>query len=156
LRLTLVSVGRTSEPFVREACTTYAEKIRRYASLHLAEVPEERISSRGKKEYIVRQEGLRIQEKLWPGAFIVALDEKGRPLSSLTFACFLEKWSHSGIKEIIFLLGGPYGLDEALKKEADFCLSLSSMTLTHGMAKMVLLEQIYRAFTIFQGTPYHK
>lgn len=156
MRLTLVSVGRVSEPFVKEACAAYAERIRRYVDLHLAEVPEERIASRGKKDHIVRQEGRRIREKLRPDVFTVAVDEKGKSLSSIAFACFLEKWGNFGLKEIAFILGGPYGLDKSLKEEADFCLSLSPMTLTHGMAKMLLLEQIYRAFTLLRGTPYHK
>ncbi len=156
MRLTLVSVSKVSEPFVREACAVYAEKIRRYASLNLIVVPEEKIPSQGKKEYILRQEGRRIREKLRPNAMTAAVDEGGKPLSSEAFARSLEKWSNSGLKELAFIVGGPYGLDATLKEEADFCLALSAMTLTHGLARMLLLEQIYRAFTILRGEPYHK
>ena len=156
MRLTLVSVGKVSEPFIREACAVYAEKVRRYASLNLIIVPEEKIPSQGKKEYILRQEGRRIREKLRPNVMTAVVDEGGKPLSSEAFARSLEKWSNSGLKELAFILGGPYGLDATLKEEADFCLSLSAMTLTHGLARMLLLEQIYRAFTILRGEPYHK
>jgi len=156
LRLTLIAVGRVSEPFVRDACVVYGERILRYVEFHLVVIPEEKISSRGKIEFILRQEGRRIREKLPPDAFAVAMDERGKLLSSEAFARLLERWSNSGLKETAFILGGPYGLDESLKEEADFLLSLSPMTLAHGMARMLLLEQIYRAFTLIRGEPYHK
>jgi 23S rRNA (pseudouridine1915-N3)-methyltransferase len=156
MRLILVSVGKVSEPFIREACAVYAERIRRYADLNLIVVPEEKIPSQGKREYIVRQEGRRIREKLSRDVFIVLADERGKFLSSEAFARTLEKWSNSGLKEVAFILGGPYGLDEALREKANFCLSLSSMTLPHGLARILLLEQIYRALTLLRGEPYHK
>ena len=134
----------------------YEERIRRYADLNLVVVPEERVLYKGKKDYILNREGRRIREKLRPGVFVVALDERGKTLSSEDFARIMEKWSNSGSREIAFLLGGPYGLEEALKEEADFRLSFSPMTLAHGMARMLLLEQIYRAFTLLRGEPYHK
>lgn len=153
MRLTLISVGRITEPFIRDGCAVYAERIRRYAHFRLVVVPEERITGKGEKEYIIRKEGQRIQGKISPAVFTVALDERGKFLSSEGFARFLEK---NGLKEIAFILGGPYGLDEKLKEEAEFCLSLSPMTLAHGMARLLLLEQIYRAFTLLRGEPYHK
>jgi 23S rRNA (pseudouridine1915-N3)-methyltransferase len=156
LRLTLVSVGRVSEPFIKEGCAVYAERIRRFTALNLIVVPEEKISSRGHKEYIVQQEGRRIRQKLRPGVFSVVVDEGGKSLSSEAFARSLETWSSSGPKEVAFILGGPYGLEDSLKEKADFRLSLSSLTLTHGLARMLLLEQIYRAFTLLRGEPYHK
>jgi len=156
LRLTLVSVGKLSEPFIQEGCEFFAERIRRYAALNLIVVPEEKIPSRGKREYIREQEGRRIRAKIRPEVFTVLVDERGNSLSSEAFARSLETWSSSGLKEVAFILGGPYGLDDSLKEKADFRLSLASMTLTHGLAKMLLLEQIYRAFTILRGEPYHK
>ena len=156
MRLTLICVGKVSEPFVREACAIYAEKVRRYASLDLIIVPEERVPSQGKREYILRQEGRRIRERLRPHVFRAAVDERGKSLSSEAFARSLEKWSTYGIMELAFILGGPYGLEAALREEADFCLALSTMTLTHGLARMLPLEQVYRAFTILEGKPYHK
>ncbi len=155
-RLSLIFVGRASDLYIRDGCRVYEERIRHYADLALIWVPEERVPSKGRITYILQEEGRRIRGKLSPGAFIVALDEKGKLLSSEAFACSLEKWSGSGSKEIAFILGGPYGLEESLKKEADLSLSLSPMTLAHGMARMLLLEQIYRAFTLLRGEPYHK
>jgi len=156
VRLTVISVGKNAEAFVRDACAEYAARIRRYGDLNLTIVPEERIPVRGKKDFILRQEGQRIRNKIPPSAFRVVLDERGRILSSLEFARFLEKWQAAGFRDLVFILGGAYGLDESLKQEADFRLALSSLTLTHGMARMILLEQMYRAFKLIRQEPYHK
>jgi len=156
VRLTVISVGKNAETFVRDACDVYAARIRRYGVLNLTVVPEERVAAQGKKEFILRQEGRRIRDKIPNPALQVVLDEKGKKISSLDLARLLEKWSAAGVRDLAFILGGAYGLDEPLKDEADFCLSLSAMTLTHGMARMFLLEQIYRAFTLMRKEPYHK
>jgi 23S rRNA (pseudouridine1915-N3)-methyltransferase len=156
VRLTLISVGKNAESFVRDACEDYAARIQRYVNLALIVVPEERIAASGKKEFILRQEGRRIREKIPLSAVRVVLDEKGRKFTSEEFARQIEKWNASGLREAVFILGGAYGLDGDLKQNADFLLSLSSMTLTHGMARMVLLEQVYRAFTLIRKEPYHK
>ena len=156
MRLTLIAVGRIAEPFIREACDLYTERIRRYARFSLTVVTEERVSSAGRKPYILRREGEKIRTRLPGDAVIVALDERGKALTSEAFARLLEKWSHMGTKEVAFILGGPYGLEETLRNEADHCLSLSSMTWPHGIARMLLLEQIYRACTLLRGEPYHK
>ena len=153
MHLTLIAVGRITEPYIRDGCAAYVERIRRYAELRLIVVPEERTPGKGKREYILRQEGQRIRGKLSRALFTVVLDERGKCFSSEAFALFLEKFAG---KDMAFVLGGPYGLDEPLKKEADFILSLSPMTLVHTMARMLLLEQIYRAFTLLRGEPYHK
>ena len=156
MRLTLISVGKNAEPFVRDACADYAARIRRYADLVLTVVPEERVAAAGKKDFILREEGRRIRGKIPPAALRIALDERGRNFTSEAFSRLLEEWMTTGVRGAAFLLGGAYGLDETLKEEADVRLSLSPLTLTHGMARMVLLEQLYRAFTLIRKEPYHK
>ncbi len=108
------------------------------------------------REEILRREGRRIKEKIQPHFFTVALDQRGKFLTSEAFARLLETWIHSGRKDVAFLVGGPYGLEKVLQEKADFILSLSPMTWPHGIAKMLLLEQLYRAFTLLRGEPYHK
>ena len=156
MRLTLISVGRIAESFIEEACNYYGDKIARFATLRQVVVPEERVKAAGREAYILRQESARLRGKVPSGSFRIVLDEKGRLLSSRSFASSFEKWGQTGLKEMTFIVGGPYGLNEEIKAEADFRLSLSPLTLTHAMARMVLLEQIYRAFTILRGEPYHK
>lgn len=156
LRITLISVGKIAEPSIRDVCAAYGEKIKRYAEFHSTVVREERVSSHGKRDYILRQEGRRIREKIQSSAWVIILDERGAHFTSAGFARRLQEWNQIGRKELIFIIGGPYGLEKQLKEAADFCLSLSNMTLAHGLAQMLLLEQIYRAFTILRGEPYHK
>ncbi len=151
--LTFIAVGRITEPFIRNGCAVYLERIRRYTEVRFIVVPEERTRGKGKREYILHQEGQRIRGKISSPVSTVVLDIKGQSFSSEAFALFLERYQR---KHLAFVLGGPYGLDETLKKEADFTLSLSPMTLAHTMARMLLLEQIYRAFTLLRGEPYHK
>jgi 23S rRNA (pseudouridine1915-N3)-methyltransferase len=154
--LTLISVGKTAESFVRDACADYAARIRRYADLDLAVVPQESVPAPGKKEYILRREGSRIREKVPPSALRIVLDERGKNFTSEAFSRELERWMTTGVREAVFILGGAHGLEEALKEEADLRFSLSPLTMTHGLARVILLEQIYRAFTLIRKEPYHK
>ncbi len=156
MRITLLTVGRLHEPFLRQGCQIYEQRIGHYANFRSLIIPEEKIKEEGKKESILRKEGQRIKEKLPPGAYKVILDEKGKLFTSEGLASFLDKFYRAQGKEIVFILGGPLGLAEELKKEGDLLLSLSSLTLTHGLARILLLEQIYRAFSILRGEPYHK
>lgn len=156
LRITLISVGRIAEASMRDVCAGYGKKIERYAEFHSRVVREERISAHGKRDYIIQQEGRRIREQIPSSAWVITLDERGALLTSAGFARRLQEWNQNGRKELTFIIGGPYGLERRLKEEADFCLSLSNMTLAHGLAQVLLLEQIYRAFTILRGEPYHK
>ncbi|MGB9698172.1 MAG: 23S rRNA (pseudouridine(1915)-N(3))-methyltransferase RlmH [Thermodesulfobacteriota bacterium] len=156
MRLTLIAVGHIGEPFIRQGCQIYEQRIAHYTNFRSLIIPEEKIKEGKKKELILSKEGQRIREKLPKGAFKVILDEKGKIFTSEGLASFLGKLAQEPKKEIVFILGGPLGLEERLKKESDLLLSLSPLTLTHGLARMLLLEQIYRAFTILRGEPYHK
>ncbi len=102
------------------------------------------------------EEGNRILKSLNQNGFVVLLDERGRELSSQKLAEQLQKWQSSGLKEVIFIIGGHEGVTSEVAKRADFSLSLSVMTFTHEMARVILLEQLYRAFTIMKGFPYQK
>jgi 23S rRNA (pseudouridine1915-N3)-methyltransferase len=155
VQLTIIAVGKVGEPFLEEGFDRYAQRIRRYVSLNLVWVPEERIAEKRHKEYIRQKEDQRIRRKIPPQAMIIGLDERGKSFSSEELAQTMGKWMESGRSHIAFLIGGPFGLSETLKKEA-YLLSLSPLTLTHGMARLFLLEQIYRVFTIIRGEPYHK
>ncbi len=156
MHLTMISVGKAAERFLEEGYQRYAQRIGRYAAIEFVVVPEERVAAKGKKAYIREKESQRIREKLSSGSLIIGLEEKGKSFSSQELARTLGKWMEGGWKRVVFMIGGPYGLSEALKQEAHLLLSLSPMTLTHGMAKLLLLEQIYRAFTLLRGEAYHK
>ncbi len=156
MRLTLIAVGHINEPFIRQGCQIYEQRIGHYANFRSLIIRGEKIKEEKNKEIILRTEGQRIRAKLPKGAFKVTLDEKGKLFTSEGLASLLSKLSQEQKKEIVFLLGGPLGLEDSLKKESDLLLSLSPLTLTHGLARMLLLEQIYRTFTILRSEPYHK
>lgn len=156
MRLTLIAVGHISEPFIRQGCQIYEQRIGHYVNFRALIIPEEKIKDEKNKEIILRREGQRIRAKLPKEAFKVMLDEKGKLFTSKELASFLGEFFQAPAKEIFFILGGPLGLAEELKKEGNLVLALSPLTLTHGLARVLLLEQIYRAFTILRGEPYHK
>jgi 23S rRNA (pseudouridine1915-N3)-methyltransferase len=153
MRLHLVAVGRVSDPALRAACAEYVARIRRVWSLDLFEVrpptgkfpPAER----------VRREGDRLLETIPERALGIALTRAGRSESSEGFAQRLADWQATG-REIAFVIGGADGMDRQVHQRCGESLSLSPLTLPHELARVVLLEQLYRAGTIWRGTPYHK
>ena len=155
MKLRLLCVGRLSES-LRGATDDYAARIVRYLPLAVEELKEEK--GGGKKvgpRFICEREGERILQRIPSGAFTVVLDEHGRTLSSEGLAAQLELHMVQGTGELVFVIGGAYGLSEAVKARADLLLSLSAMTFTHQMARLFLLEQIYRGLTILRNEPYH-
>jgi 23S rRNA (pseudouridine1915-N3)-methyltransferase len=138
----LIWVGRTKERFLQEGVASFARRMERFSSLKVVEV----------KDSNVEEEGERILKALGDDHAVV-LDVKGRELSSEEFSSFIKKNSD---KNIAFVLGGAEGLSPDVKERADFLLSLSKMTYTHEMARLILLEQIYRSYTIIKGICYHK
>jgi 23S rRNA (pseudouridine1915-N3)-methyltransferase len=153
MRLHLVAVGRVSDPALRAACQEYLTRIRQVWSLEVHEVrsPTGRLPPAER----MRREGDRLLETLPARALGVALTRTGRTASSNDFARRLARWRASG-REIAFVIGGADGLDRRVHQRCGESLSLSPLTLPHELARVVLLEQLYRAGTIWRGTPYHK
>jgi len=156
VKLRLLCVGKLSESFLRAGAEEYTSRIRRYAPLTVLELKEEKAG--GKKadpRYIRDQEGERILEKIGADAWVIVLAEEGVAQSSEELAGLLERHMVQGTAEWVLVIGGAYGLSAAVKQRADLLLSLSAMTLTHQLARLLLLEQIYRGFTIVRHEPYH-
>lgn len=156
MKLRLLCVGKLSENYLREGAEEYTSRIRRYAPLTVLELKEEKTG--GKKadpRYIRDREGERILEKIGPEAWVIVLAEEGVAQSSEELAGLLERHMVAGTAEWVLVIGGAYGLSPAVKQRANLLLSLSAMTLTHQLARLLLLEQIYRGFTIVRREPYH-
>lgn len=156
MKLRLLCVGKLSESFLREGAEEYANRIKRYAPLTVLELKEEK--GGGKKadpRYIRDREGERILEKINPEAWVIVLDQGGAAHSSEQLAELLEQHMVRGTAEWVLVIGGAYGLSAAVKQRANLLLSLSALTLTHQLARLLLLEQIYRGFTIVRHEPYH-
>lgn len=155
MKIGLISVGKLSQPFLREGVAEYAARIQRYIAFSRQELKEAKMGSKTNSTAIRELEGERILARVPAGAYLVALDEQGRNYGSEELAEFLGRHMLQGTGELLFALGGAYGLSRAVKDRANLLLSLSAMTLTHQMAQLLLLEQLYRGFTILRNEPYH-
>ena len=159
LNVHIFCVGKLKEKFYAQAAAEYTKRLSAYCKLEILELPEERLPDRPSRAQIdaaLAREAAAIRAKLPPSSSVVALCVEGKTRSSEEVAQLLDSFAMSGAKHLVFLIGGSYGLDEELKKEAWVRLSMSPMTFPHHLARVMLLEQIYRGFKINEGSAYHK
>lgn len=150
----MTAVGRLKAGPIRDACADYVDRVRRYVKLEVVEVRDAGRSD--KNAALARQdEGKALLRALPDGAQVVALSRVGREETSSRFAKRVESWRDRG-ENVVFVIGGAHGLDDSLLSRANHLLSLSKWTLPHELARLTLLEQLYRACTILRGEPYHK
>lgn len=152
MKVNIVCVGKIKERFFVDAISEYQKRLSRYCNFKIIEVDED--SKQSNLELKSEKEGILLLAKC--SGVIVALDGKGKMLSSEEIADFIEKKEIAGNSEISFVIGGSNGLSDAVLKRADFILSFGKITFPHQLFRVVLSEQIYRAFTIIKGLPYHK
>jgi 23S rRNA (pseudouridine1915-N3)-methyltransferase len=151
MKLKVLWVGKSRDSWVKEAIDEYAGRIRRYCPLELIDIRDEKGAV---AEEMRRRECERLEKQIPPNATVILLDERGEQMDSPSLAGLLGKQRDSGVAEVIFAIGGAYGFSEEFRHRGKL-LSLSRMTFTHQMVRPFLLEQIYRAFTILNGEPYH-
>ncbi|MCD6188103.1 MAG: 23S rRNA (pseudouridine(1915)-N(3))-methyltransferase RlmH [Desulfuromusa sp.] len=155
MKFRLICVGKLTELWQRNAADEYAGRVKRYFPLDIVELKEEKGGRKGDTKGLLKREGARILEKVPERTFLIALDERGRNLESERLADLLSaEMLHSG-RDWCLVIGGPYGIDAEVRNRADLILSLSKMTFTHQMARVFLLEQLYRSCTIIKNEPYH-
>ena len=152
MRIKLVLVGKTERGHVAEGMAAYLNRLTRTMPVEELVLPE---AGRGEPAYQQRVECERILAALKPGERVVVLDERGRALTSPQFAGQLGKWRDQGVRQVTFVIGGAYGLTDEVRQRADLVLSLSAMTFPHQLVRVLFAEQLYRAFSILQGSPYH-
>ena len=158
-RVTILCVGKLKEKFYIDAAAEYVKRLQRSCKLDVVELPEYRLPedpSPAEIQKALQAEGAAIRERLPKGGAVVALCIEGKPCSSEELSRRLTDFGVQGKTQITFLIGGSVGLDEELKRQADWRLSMSPMTFPHHLARVMLLEQLYRAFSINHGGKYHK
>ncbi len=155
MKITLLCVGKTRERFIQAGIEKYLRYLRPYATVVVREVREERVDDLKDAPRIRMREAEKIGDALPAGGYTIALDERGKEYTSHEFASFLNDALENGVREMVFIIGGSLGLDPSVTGTARVTLALSRWTLTHEMARVVLLEQLYRAFTIIKGKTYH-
>ncbi len=155
MKIVLLVIGKTDAGYFVEAIGEYINRLVHYLPFELQVIPDiknvRNLSEPQQKE----KEGELILKALQPGDYLVLLDEKGKEFTSVQFAAYLEKKMHVVPKRLVFAVGGPYGFSEAVYKTAAEKISLSKMTFSHQMIRLIFVEQIYRAMTIIAGEPYH-
>ncbi len=156
MKLRLICVGKLSAPFLKTGVDEYLTRVRRYIPVDIVEIKEGGGSSDKKAStQMIEREGESLLRKVSSDAFAVVLDERGKGMSSRKLAMFFDQHMLGGTGELVFIIGGAYGLSDKVRSRANLLLSLSDMTLPHQIVRLFLLEQIYRAFTIVRNEPYH-
>lgn len=159
LRVTLLCVGNLKECYWRNACAEYEKRLSAFCKLSIVELPEERLPdapSAAQITQVLDAEGKRILAKIPANAAVVALCIEGKEMPSPAIAATLERFANDGKSDVVFIIGGSHGLSDAVKEKATLRLSMSPMTFPHQLARVMLLEQLYRAFQISGGGKYHK
>jgi 23S rRNA (pseudouridine1915-N3)-methyltransferase len=151
----LIVTGKTVSEQVDDLVGMYQKRINRYAKFNILTLPDIRSSGKLPVERQKRMEGEALLRVVGAGDCVALLDEKGAGLSSVEFAAWLQKQMNGGRKRLCFVIGGPYGFSTEAQARADEALSLSPMTFSHQIVRAIFCEQLYRAFTILAGEPYH-
>ncbi|MCA9733072.1 MAG: 23S rRNA (pseudouridine(1915)-N(3))-methyltransferase RlmH [Deferribacteres bacterium] len=155
MKITVYAFGKMKTKFWLAACNEFAKRLQHYVSFELKELKDSRFNEKNSSSAI-EDESARLLSMIPSTTFFVALDGSGSQFSSLQFARFFEEKQNFGPAEIAFAIGGAFGFSQAVLQRADLVLSLSQMTFPHELARVILFEQIYRAFTILRGEKYHK
>ena len=158
-KVTILCVGKLKEKFYLDAVAEYSKRLQRHCRLEILELPEQRLPdapAQGEIDAALEREAAAIREKLPKGGALVAMCIAGQLLSSEDLSRRVMRFSLEGKSHLVFLIGGSFGLHPSLKAQADLRLSMSPMTFPHHLARVMLLEQLYRAYQIQEGTRYHK
>lgn len=159
MRITIICVGKIKERFYRDALDEYAKRLSKYCKFEIVEVADEKTPDKAspvEEEMIKEKEAGRILAKIKPDSFVCTLEIEGKQLASTELADWMEKAAIGGKSQICFVIGGSLGLHKSVLTRSDFALSFSKMTFPHQLMRVILSEQIYRAFRIINKEPYHK
>ncbi len=159
MNLSVVCVGKCKEAFFRDAVAEYAKRLSKYCDFRMIEVADEKTkehASEREEQIVTQKEAERIEKALRPDDYVVALAIEGKKYDSVNFSRHIETWMGAGKSRIVFVIGGSLGLHERILSRADEKLSFSDMTFPHQLMRVILAEQLYRAFRIMNREPYHK
>jgi 23S rRNA (pseudouridine1915-N3)-methyltransferase len=155
MKITFLTIGKTEDNYIKEGIEKYIKRLKHYIKFEMIEIPELKNTKSLSEDQQKIKEAELISKNLINTDYIILLDERGIELSSTQFAGSLNKKMLSSVQHVVFIVGGPYGFDNSLLTKANEKLSLSKMTFSHQMVRLFFVEQLYRAFTILKGEPYH-
>lgn len=155
MKIKLLAIGKTDDKQLVQLINTYENRLKHYVKFSLEIIPDLKNAKNLSEAQQKEKEGALILSKLQPTDQLVLLDEKGKEFRSLAFAEYLQKKMNSGLKQLVLVIGGPYGFSDAVYQKAQGKISLSKMTFSHQMIRLFMVEQLYRGFTILRNEPYH-
>jgi 23S rRNA (pseudouridine1915-N3)-methyltransferase len=155
MKITILVIGKTDQKFIKEGINLYSRRLAHYCDFKIIEIPDLKKTKNIVADQRKILEGEKILSKMGAEKELHLFDEYGKNYSSREFAGFIEQKMIHGLKELIFVIGGPYGFSDEVKQKAVSVISLSKMTFSHQLARLLCVEQIYRAFSIIRGEPYH-
>lgn len=155
MNIKLIAVGKTDNPALQQLISTYEKRLSYYINFDLQLLPDIKNNKSLSEEQQKVKEGELILSYVEPSHHLILLDERGKEYTSIAFADELQKKMNTGIKQLTFVIGGPYGFSQAIYQRANSKLSLSKLTFSHQMIRLFFVEQLYRAFTILRNEPYH-
>ena len=155
MNIKLIAVGKTDNPALQQLISTYEKRLSYYINFELQLLPDIKNSKSLSEEQQKIKEGELILSYVEPSHHLILLDEQGKEYTSIAFADELQKKMNTGIKQLTFVIGGPYGFSQAVYQRSNSKLSLSKLTFSHQMIRLFFVEQLYRAFTILRNEPYH-
>ncbi len=155
MKVQVIAIGKTISKYLSEGENEYFKRLKHYVSVEFKVIPDLKNTKNITQEQQKQKEGELILNQLDEKDFVVLLDEKGKQYTSVEFSKFIEKKMISGLKNLVFIIGGPYGFSDEVYNRANGKISLSKMTFSHQMVRLIFFEQLYRAMTIIQGEPYH-
>jgi 23S rRNA (pseudouridine1915-N3)-methyltransferase len=155
MKLTLLQTGKTDESYIRDAVAIYEKRIAKYARFEIITLPDIRNARNMPASVLKEKEGDKMLEVFRPDDMVILLDDKGREFTTLQFASFFTEMLMSSKKRILFVIGGAWGFNDKIYARADHKISLSRLTFSHQMVRLLFTEQLYRAMTVIAGDPYH-
>ena len=155
MKITLLVVGKTEDKYLIEGIEKYLGRLKHYIGFNLLVIPEIKNTKSLTEAQQKTKEAELIHKQLSNLDQVILLDEKGKKYTSVLFADYLNKQMIGSVQQLVFIIGGPYGFDESVYKRANGSISLSDMTFSHQMVRLFFVEQLYRAFSILKGEPYH-
>lgn len=155
MQIKLIAIGKTDHPAIQKLIEEYSSRLEHYIRFELEVIPDLKNTKSMSEASQKEKEGELILKKIQNSDELILLDERGKTFSSMEFADYLQKKMNSGLRQLIFVIGGPYGFSEAVYSRANGKISLSKMTFSHQMIRAFFVEQVYRAFTILRNEPYH-
>jgi 23S rRNA (pseudouridine1915-N3)-methyltransferase len=155
MKITLISIGKTDNKQLQALIDDYINRLGFYVSFNFVVIPDIKKAKNLSEVQQKKAEGIEITKRISPSDSVVLLDENGKSFNSIGFSKFLQKNMNSGLKNLVLVIGGPYGFSDEMYQRANGKVSLSEMTFSHQMVRLFLIEQLYRGFTILKNEPYH-